>query len=157
LPEGYTLKPLGMFDWKTRFTLAKRITPEHIIRYQPVIESRYRIPFIMQILRKLFESTGGFQRERFAIYDSHGKIVGVGYYNYRTRAGGTNSITVSVDPSHAGVAEFILSYALSSIQKVSLGHRIELGLEDWQSSLVQATEAQGLQKRLSLNHMGLRF
>lgn len=157
LPEGYTLKPLGIFDWQTRFSLAKRVTPEHITRYQPVTEGRYRVPLIMPIFGKLFETTGGIRSERFAIYDLHRDVVGTGQYNYRTRTGGINFVNVNIDPSHPTLAEFILSYTLSSIQKASPRHRIELNLEDWQTSLVRSAGALGCEKRFGFHRMGLRF
>jgi len=157
LPEGFTIKPLSSFDWQTRFTLAKRVTPEHITHYQPVTEGRYRTPWVISIFGKLFELTGGFRSERFAIYDTHQDVVGVGQYNYRTREGGINFVNVNVDPSHPELAEFILSYALSSIQKMSPGHRIEFSLEDWQSSLIQSADVLGCEKRFGFHSMGLRF
>ena len=111
----------------------------------------------MPIFGKLFETAGGAHSERFAIHSPSGEIVGVGRYNYRTRAGGVNSVNVSIDPDQPRLAEFILRYVLSIIQKVSPGHRIEIGLEGWQSSLIESTEALGCEKRFGTHRMGLRF
>jgi ribosomal protein S18 acetylase RimI-like enzyme len=157
LPEGYSIKSLGMFDWQTRFNLDQRITPEHVTRYEPVVEGRYRVPFIMPIFGKLFETAGGAHSERFAIHSPKGEVVGIGRYTYRTRSGGVNFANANIDPGHAGLAEFILSYMLSSIQKISPGHRIELNLDDWQTSLIESAEALGCEKRFGFHHMGLRF
>lgn len=157
LLEGYRLKPLSRFDWRTRFTLEKRVTPEHITHYEPVTEGRYRTPFIMPLFGILFETFGGSRSRRFTISAPNGEIVAFVQYSYRTRAGGINFVNVSIDPSRPGLAEFILSYVLSSIQKVSPGHRIELSLEDWQSSLIESAEALGFEKRFGLHRMGLRF
>lgn len=157
LPDGYVLSPLKTFDWQSRFTLAKRITPEHITRYEPVTETRYRVPFIMPIFGKLFELAGGSHSERFAVHSPNGEIVGVGRYSYRTRMGGINSANVSVDPDYPGLAEFILSYLLSNMQKVSPGHRIEISFEDWQLSLIESAETLGCEKRFDAHRMGYRF
>ena len=157
LPSGYKLKPLSRFDWQTRFALAKRITPEHITRYEPVIEGRFRVPPIMPLFGFLFEAAGGVHSERFAIYSSNEQVVAVCQYNYRTRPGGLNFVSVSVDPSHPQLADFVLCYTLATIQKASPGHRVQLSFEDWQTALIEAAEAVGCEKRFGEHHMGLKF
>ena len=157
LPEGYSIKPLGMFDWQTRFNLDKLIIPEHITQYEPVTEGRYRVPVIMPIFGKLFEAAGGTHSEQFAIHSPKGEIAGIGQYTYRTRAGGVNFVNVSIDPHHTGLADFIMSYVFSSIQKASPGHRIELNLENWQSSLIESSDTLGCEKRFGSHRMGVRF
>ena len=157
LPEGYTLKALSRIDWQTRFALAKRVTPEHITRYEPVTEERFLVPGMMPLLGKLFETIGGFHSERFAIYSSGNEVVGVGQYSYRTRPGGTNSTRISIDPGHPVLAEFSLRQIFSTIQQASPGRRIELSFDDWETALLQCAEALGCEKRFAVHRMGLRF
>jgi len=157
LPEGYQLKSLSPFDWQTRFNLAKRVTPAHITRYEPVTEERFRTPMIMPFFGKLFETAGGSHSERFAIYAPDEEVVAIGQYSYRTRAGGTNFARLSIDPNHPDLAEFILRYVFSIIQRVSPGRRIELSFDDWESALIQCAEEMGCEKRFGLHRMGLRF
>ena len=157
LPEGYTLKPLSRFDWQTRFQFAGRVTPTDITRYEPVIEERFRVPRTVPLFGILFESAGGVRSERFAIYAPDLEVVGVAQYNYRTREGGTNSARLSIDPNHESLAEFILRYVFSEMQKVSPNHRIELVFEDWESALIHCAEALGCEKRFGSHRMGLRF
>jgi ribosomal protein S18 acetylase RimI-like enzyme len=157
LPQGYTLKPLSRFDWKTRFELAKRITPEHVTRYEPVTETRFRTPLIMPIFGMLFDAASGSRSERFAIYAPSDGVAGVGQYTYRTRAGGTNFTGVSIDSKHPELSEFILRYVFSAMQKASPGRRIELSFEDWASALIRCAEELGCEKRFGAHRMGLRF
>lgn len=157
LPDGYEMKSLSRFDWRTRLAFAKRVTPEHITRYEPVTEGRFRVPFAMSVFGKLFESFGGSHSERFAIYMSNGEVVGLGQYNYRVRTGGVNHTQVSIDPSHPELAEFVLNHVLFTIQTLSPGHRIELSFEDWESELIQTAEGLGCKKRFGFHRMGLRF
>jgi len=157
IPPGYQIKPLSRFDWKTRFTFAQRVTPPHITRYEPVTEARFRVPWLMPLIGGLIQSAGGSHNERFAIYDTGGTVVAIGQYSYRTREGGTNSTTVSIDPNHPELAGFILHHIFSEIQKASPGHRIEIVLEDWESALIQCAEEMGCEKRLGAHRMGLRF
>jgi ribosomal protein S18 acetylase RimI-like enzyme len=157
LPEDHKLKSLSRFDWQTRFTFAKRVTPEHISRYEPVTQGRFRVPIVMSLFGKLFESFGGSHSERSAIYAPNEDVVGWCQYTYRVRAGGVNRASASIDPNHPELASFILNYALSMIQKVSPARRIELNFEDWESSLIQTAEAMGCEKRFGFHRMGLRF
>lgn len=157
LPEGYKLKSLSPLDWKTRFAFAQRVTPEHITRYEPVTEARFRVPMVMSLFGKLFETAGGAHSERFAIYTSNHQVVGIGQYTYRTRPGGKNFAGLSIDPNHPALAEFILHYVFSIMQKVSPGHRIELGFEDWESVLIECAEEIGCEKRFGSHRMALHF
>jgi ribosomal protein S18 acetylase RimI-like enzyme len=157
LPNNYGLKSRSRFDWRTRYDFAKRVTPQHITRYEPVTHGRFRVPFVMSLFGKLFESFGGAHSERFAIYSASGKTIGLGQYTYRVRAGGVNQASASIDPSHPELASFVLDYVLSTIQKISPGRRIELSFEDWESALIQTAEALGCEKRCGFHRMGLHF
>jgi ribosomal protein S18 acetylase RimI-like enzyme len=157
IPPGYRIKYLSPFDWKTRFHFARRVTPEHITRYEPVTEGRFRIPWILPLIGALFASAGGVHNERFAIHDAGEEVVAVGQYSYRTREGGTNSTHVSIDPNHPELAGFILHHIFSEIQKASPGRRIEIAFEDWESALIHCAEEMGCEKRFGLHRMGLRF
>lgn len=157
LPDGYELKLLSRFDWQTRFALAKRITPEHVTRYEPVIEGRFRIPIIMPFFGILFETAGGVHSERFAVYSPNEQVVGVGQYSYRTRTGGLNFASISIDPNHPQLADFCLRHILATIQNASPGSRIQLNFEDWEATLIQSAEALGCEKRFGAHRMGLRF
>ena len=157
LPEGYKLKSLSPYDWKTRFVFAQRVTPPHITSYEPVTEARFRISRVMPFLGKLLESVGGAHTEHFAIYGSNGKVIGIGQFNYRIREGGTNSTQVSIDPKHPELAGFILNHVFSEIQKASPGRRIEISFEEWETLLVQFAEEMGCEKRFGMHRMALRF
>ena len=157
MPEGYSLKSLSRFDWQTRFVFAKRVTPSHITRYEPVTEERFRTPLLMALFINLFETVGGSRSERFALYSRNKAIVGIGQYTYRTRPGGVNFINVTIDPKHPKLSEFILRHAFSTTQETSPGHRIQLIFEDWETDLIQCAQAVGCEKRFGSHRMGLRF
>jgi ribosomal protein S18 acetylase RimI-like enzyme len=157
IPPGYHLKPLSAFDWKTRFHFAQRVTPDHITRYEPVTEARFRVPWILPLFGGLLESAGGSRNQRFAIYDADRKVVAIGQYSYRLREGGSNFTNVSIDPNHAQLAGFILHHVFSEIQKASPGRRIGISFEDWESALIRCAEELGCEKRFGMHRMGLRF
>lgn len=157
LPAGYRLNRLSPYDWKTRFHFAQRVTPAHITRFEPVTEARFRVPMLVPLIGRLFESAGGSHGERFAVYGPEDEVVGIGQYSYRTREGGTNFAGVSIDPGHADLAEPLLLQVFSRVQQASPGRRIELSFEDWESALIHCAEQIGCQKRFGAHRMGLRF
>lgn len=157
LPPGYQLKTLSRFDWKTKFRFAQHVTPDHITRYEPVTEARFRVSWIMPLIGGLLASAGGSHNERFAIYDARENVAAIGQYTYRTREGGTNFTNVSIDPAHPQLAGFILHHVFSEIQKTSPGRRIGITFEDWESALIQCAEEMGCEKRFGAHRMGLRF
>jgi ribosomal protein S18 acetylase RimI-like enzyme len=157
LPPTYELKPISPFNWRTRFHFAQRVTPDHITRYEPVTEERFRVSWIMPLIGGLFASAGGSQNKRFAIYEAQGEVVAIGQYSYRLREGGTNFTNVSIDPAHPELAGFVLRHVFSEIQKASPGRRVEITFDDWESALIRCAEEMGCEKRFGAHRMGLRF
>jgi ribosomal protein S18 acetylase RimI-like enzyme len=157
LPAGYQLLALSRFDWRTAFELARRVTPQRVTLYEPVIEARFRTPRLMLLVGRLFERLAGSRSGQFAVRAADRSAVAVGQYTYRTRPGGKNTVRLSIDPTHPQLAEFVLRHVLASMRRVSAGHRVELTFDDWQSALVEAAQALGCERRYGMHRMGLAF
>lgn len=157
LPEGWTLVPLSRFNWRTRFELAKRITPDKTANYEPPLEARFRMAPIRPLFGILFEKMQGSLTKRFAVRDPDAKITGFCIYRVRTRKGGTNSASIELDPAHPGLAPFLIAHAINTIQSLSPGRRIEFEFQNWQPALIQAAQALGCKKRMGAHRMGLKF
>ncbi len=157
LPQGWRLIPLSRFDWKTRFELAKRITPESVARYEPPVESRFRVPPIRPLFGALFMRMGGDDSKRFVLRAPSGEIVGYGWYTYRLKAGGVNSIVLTLDPACPELAPAVVAHSIAFIQSASPGRRIEFEFESWQPALGEAALALGCKKRYGAHRMGLNF
>jgi ribosomal protein S18 acetylase RimI-like enzyme len=61
LPDGYHRTPLSPHDWQPRYELEKRISPEALQRYDPVLEGRYRRSFGMRLLFPILQRAQGMQ------------------------------------------------------------------------------------------------
>jgi ribosomal protein S18 acetylase RimI-like enzyme len=157
LPDGWTLTPRSRFDWRTYFELAKRITPENVARFEPPVERRFRMPFFRPLFGILFERMGGNRSKRFVLRSPSGEIVGVSGYWYRVNKGGLNDAGIDLDPAHPEMAPFLVAHAISTIQRVSPGRRIEFSFESWQPALVEAAEALGCKKRFGAHHLGMNL
>ncbi len=157
LPEGYSLRPLSRFNWRTGFALAKEITPESVQRFEPVIEKRFRVPFSRGLVGALFENIFGDKSRKVALCTADRKVVGLARYNYRTRAGGINRIEASLSPAHTHAAGPFLSHILVALQTVSPGRRTEVEAEAWQPAVGAAAEALGCKMRFGVKRMGLKL
>lgn len=157
LPDGYRLTPGSMFDWRTAYDLAQRITPPHVTRYLPVEAGRYRQPAIARLLFPVFIHTMGFKPHVFAITpESGGLVVGTARADVRKRSGGTNRLMIKLDPAHDALALPVLSTLLHIAATHAPGRRIEISIEDWQTALCDAAGQLGLTPRYHYLTMGWR-
>ena len=154
-PDGYTLEPRAVMDWRPRYELAKRITPEHVQRYQPVEEGRYRQPaFFRPILPIIFRAMGSRPLPHL-LRDPQGQIVAAALAQVRTRAGGVNHFDAMLDPAHAQAAPALVAAMLRKVSERSPGRRVEWTLAHWQQPLIEAALALGFRKRSDSHTMGL--
>jgi hypothetical protein len=113
--------------------------------------------FLLRIFGKLFESMGGTQNMRLVLRAPDGKAAGSAFYTVRKRPGGVNYAGFVLDSCYSEIAPKFFQYVLSEIQRISPARRIEITLNDWQASLIQAAEEMACVKRDSAYCMGLKF
>ena len=157
LPPGWTIEPRSRFDWRTQFELAKRITPENVQRFEPTLEKRFRMPVIRPLLGPFFEKMGGNASRRFTLRAPDGKVAAVSSCWFRVNPGGANDAGIDLDPAFPEMAPFIVAHALSTIQRLSPGRRIELEFESWQPALIEAAIQLGCVKRFTANRLGMKL
>lgn len=156
LPDGYTLEPAGFFDWRPRYELERRITPESLLKYEPVEKGRFRKPVLMRLLIPVLMLAGG-QRVKVLLIRAggEGQVVARASYFVSTRGTGTNTLNVRVDPAHPQLAAFLVGHFLHQVVTSSPGHRVELSIPEWMEALAVAAEEAGLERRLQGCRMGL--
>jgi hypothetical protein len=157
LPPGWTILPLSRFDWQTRFEVAKRITPEHVARYEPPKEGRFRMSPIRPIIGTLMERMGGSDAYRVGLRAPNGDMAGFAWCNYRLRPGGANNCDLDLDPAHPELAAPFVARVIAAIHTRSPGRRIGFSFKSWQPAVVTAAESLGCTKRLKAVRMGLKF
>ncbi len=154
-PDGYALEPRPLMDWRTRYELAKRITPQHIQRYQPVEEGNFRQPtFFRPLLPIIFRAMGSRPLPHL-LRDEQGQTAAYASAQVRTRAGGVNRLELTLDPAHEQAAPALLSALLQQIAERSPGRRVECTLPHWQQPLIDAALKLGFRKRSDMHTMGL--
>ena len=155
LPEGFTLVPLKVTDWRTRYELEQRTAQTHITRLDPPQKASFRTPWMMQIFQSLFWKMSGQKAGKLALVSQEVLVVGWGSYLARLRSGGVNYVTIRMDPKYGEVTLFFESHLLQLIQNISAGRRIMYSIPDWQSPLIEASLALGSTERTRYHRMGL--
>lgn len=158
LPEGYTLSPLSLFDWQPRYELEKRISPQNLLKYEPVEVGRFRQPVMMRVLSPLLMSAQGTREAGFAIYTaSEGRIVAYGGYTLPIRGKGLSIFRARLDPDCPELAPFMVVYLLHKAATLSPDHRIEFPVPNWLEAIVTAAEEAGFKRRVENCYMGLEL
>ena len=158
LPEGYQRAPLGPHDWRPRFELEKRITPEALQRYEPVQQGRFKRPLGMRLLYPILQRAQGMKDEDFVIRTAgDGRLVARGGYTLPTRGKGVNSVRARLDPVHADLAPYLVGTLLHEVTSLSPGHRVDFTVPEWMESVVAEAEEQGLNRRVEYLLMGIEL
>lgn len=156
LPEGYVQSPLGTFDWQPRYELEERISPESLLKYEPVEVGRFRQPAMMRLLYPLIMVAQGTRDKDFVIRTAgQGQVVARGGYAIPTRGKGVNGLRARLDATHAELAPYLVGTLLHEVMTLSPGHRVEMSVPQWMEDVVAAAEAAGLEQRLARRRMGL--
>jgi len=156
LPEGYTIARLPRSDWRTRFDLAKRITPEESRLYEPIEKGRFRQPLMIRLLIPLMTLVQRTKEEGFVVrLAKDGEAVARCGYSASLRGKGVNSIYVRLDPAHPDLAKPLVGAMLEKVVSRSPKLRVELGVPRWMPAVVEAAESFGFKKRVEYLKMGL--
>jgi len=156
LPDGYTIEPYPLFDWRPRFELAKRITPEVDQRYTPVEEGRFRQPPIVRVLLPFIDRAMGARNQVYVLRRTpSGEPVGFVRGFFRVRAGGVNTTNITLDPAHAEAAPYVVNFVLRDFQKRSPGRRIESVMRQWQAPVIDTMLAAGFTRVADMHTMGM--
>lgn len=155
LPEGYHQEPLRYTDWQSRYELEKQVTPEPLLKYEPVEKSRYRRMFLIRLLRPIVMAAQGYQRTDFVIRTNVGEVVAWAWYETRTRASGVNRIEVMLDPAYHQLASYLIHDLMHKTVSLSPGLRVEIIVPTWMDAVLTAVEEAGFTRRLGGLRMGL--
>ncbi|MBN1680797.1 MAG: GNAT family N-acetyltransferase [Anaerolineae bacterium] len=157
VPDGYRVEPASAFDWRPRYELARRITPDAVRAYTPVEEGRFRQPAVLRPLMPVVDWAMGSRALRFlAHHTPSGQVVASARCNIRRRAGGVNYMDVTSDPQHPELGRFLVHYLLKTIWQASPGRRIEFMQPAYQESVIEAAEAAGFASVSEYHTMGMR-
>lgn len=154
LPDGYTFEERPIKDWRTGYELARRVTPERVKQYSPVEEGRYRRPAVLNLLAPVvFAAMGSRPLSFVARHD--GQVVASAGIQVRKRAGGINSMAITLDPGCPELAPFLVRKLAGELQRQSPGRRTEFSPKHWQPALIEAAAAAGFTSRADMHSLGM--
>ncbi len=157
LPPGHTIEAYDPFDWRKRHDLMQRITPETVQQFEPVEEGRFRQPGFLRLFTPLFRAVTGTQNRNLLVRTAGGATAAIARYTARTRAGGMNSLSLTLDPAHAALAPALVARFTRDVLALGPGRRIEFVAPIWQEAVIAAAEAAGYTRRYATHSMGLKM
>jgi GNAT superfamily N-acetyltransferase len=158
LHPDYQLESSNIFDWKPRYHLMKRISPETIQNYEPVEEGLFRQPGFMRLLVPLI-SRAQKAREKVVLVKHLPSQQVVGYLRYTIRIGGKGRHTLGMrlDSDHSIIASQLIEIMLHETTAGDPTLMIEANLPTWQQHTIDAATALGFEKRVVYHRMGLKL
>ncbi len=158
LPDDLLIEPRDLFEWRSRYELAQRITPEQVRRYEPVDPARFKQPAFFKWIAPLLYKAMGSRPLPYAVKRAaDGQIVGSIGVSLRLREGGVNGLQMTLDPECGSVAPVLIRKLLREIEQQSPGRRVETSAKHWQGSVISALEAAGFERTCDMHTMGINF
>ena len=154
LPGEYREGTMARFDWKSRYELEKRITPESITRYDPVEIGRFRTPLPARLLGLLMDCLRRLKQGRY-LYRSGEIIVGQLVHRTSKSGKGTSSISARLDPACTELASYMLVKAVRAVLAINPKLRIQFTVSSWMPALSEAAEELGFTVRVRHHLLGL--
>jgi ribosomal protein S18 acetylase RimI-like enzyme len=160
LPAGYRARELPPTEWQPRYELARRVYPEEVQVFRPVVKSDFHPPLLVRTLMRLIDRFSGSARKGYAVLqtageDADGEAVAVARYLARTKAGGINGIYILLDPAHPELAPYLIGMILREVTERSPGRRIRFGQFNWGQAVIDAALEMGFTIQKEGHEMGL--
>ena len=160
LPAGYAVRALSRDEWQPRYELARRVYPEEVQVFRPVVKSDYHPPLLVRALIRLIDRFSGTARKGYAVVQTAGEAaseeaVAVARYLARTKAGGINSIYVLLDPARPELAPYLVSMIVRAVTERSPERRIRVAQFNWGQVVIDAALEMGFTIQKEGHEMGL--
>jgi predicted GNAT family acetyltransferase len=153
-PHGYDESSLSPLDWKPRFELERRITPDEVSRFEPVEIDSYRSPLVLRCLNPIMNRLKKTKEARF-VYRHQGVIVGLLRHSTSKTGKGTSTIRIQLDPAHPELAPYMLAKGMRAVMAVNPSLRIQCGSPGWMLPLVETALDFGFTERLRYHELAL--
>ncbi len=153
-PDGYEITATPRSDWRPRYELAQRITPDTVKTFRPVQKSSFNPPLLVRTLIVLLDKLGGAAEKIYIVRNSD-LVVAVARYEARKKEGGVNRFRIMLDPAHPDLGPYLVSMLMRETMERSPGRRIGLMQFDWGTAVIEASLNMGFTKRNEWHEMGL--
>jgi ribosomal protein S18 acetylase RimI-like enzyme len=152
--KGYTLRPMGLGEWRARYELAKQAVPPEVQAFNPLSEREYRVALWMRLLDPFFNFLQRVEDHRWAA-EADGKVVGVMTLQ-AMRYPSMHQLRLTVHPEHEVVAEALLTKGLSLL-KTYPGLGVLAAVRSSRAELLRLFQRYGFREVSTLHQMGLKL
>lgn len=114
LPVSYTLRPMGLGEWRARYELAKEAISPEVQAFNPLSEREFRISLGMRALSPFFNLLQGVRDHWWAV-EHGGRVVGVLTLR-AVRYDSLHQLRIIVHPQHEAIAEALLVKGLGLLE-----------------------------------------
>jgi len=158
IPAGYVYEKIPMSEWRLPMEMAKRVTPEQVQVYDPVVKGRYYVPPVLLFFGQVMNKMRGVRVEDFALRDGRtNEVVALAFTNAQTRPGDKHNITMTLEPKHADLVPFLLQFMLHKVGSHSASHGVQTSLWEWRYFALDEHKKVGFEKRREGHRMGIRL
>jgi ribosomal protein S18 acetylase RimI-like enzyme len=154
VPSGYTLRPMGLGEWRARYELAKEATPPEVQAFNPISERECRVAPWMRLLAPFFNFLQRVEDHRWAA-ELNGRLVGV-LTLQAVRYRSVHQLRLLVHPEHESVAEALVLKGLSLSQGYP-GYGVLATVRSSRTELLRLLMRYGFREVSTLHQLGLRL
>lgn len=149
LPSGYYETEMNLYDWQTRYAIAKTITPSEIQKFSPIKKEDFKIRPLMRLIMPLMHKAEGIEIKNllYRCTDTS-EIAARIEIVLRKRAGGIVHSQIRYVPGHEVLADFLVQKLLFIAHGKNPDRRINVGLPTWQEAAVAAAKRWGFKTRM---------
>jgi ribosomal protein S18 acetylase RimI-like enzyme len=155
LPSGYVEERLARFDWRARYEMDRRITPQDVQAYEAVSAGRYRVPLLLRVIVPFLNNAR--VGDALVRRTSDRAAVGRAGWSINKTGRGTNSIRVRLDPACRDLAPYLAQRALYEVLATGSTLQVELFLPTWMPDVAHAAEGLGFVLRREHKSMGMKL
>lgn len=156
IPDGYVYEKIPMNEWQFSMEMAKRVKPEQVQVFEPIVKERYYIPPVLVFFSAVLNKMRGVKIEDFALRNAkNNEVVALGFVTAQTRLGDKHNISMSLRVENADLVPFMLQFMLYRVKMHSANHGVQTSLWEWNYSALDEHYKAGFEKRKEGHRMGL--
>lgn len=156
LPENYTLRPLAMTDWRTRFAVARQVASPETRTVCPPTEKQFQDSWIGRCLQALINRAQHVKLLMWAV-EAVGKPIGL--VTCRAHAGGANPhrVQIEIAPDHLIAAPAALAQAINFCveQRSGAAHPLLIDLVGSPPDLIAYLRGSGFTPIETMHELGM--
>jgi ribosomal protein S18 acetylase RimI-like enzyme len=158
LPEGFIESEMDRFDWRPKFELADKITPDEVRKFAPIKETDFKNSSLLKLIVPIFDKLQG-TRQLCLLYRTAdtNEIAGRIVITLRTREGGVVDAFVRLAPGQEALGDYLCQKILHLAYTHSPGRRITMELPTWQEDAWGSAQKAGFTSRVELREMALNL